>query len=128
MAAEISGMDHAGHCLSVRADLEIFHLGLGNQSMNRDCPAARLLTGKICRERQGVASPLRDDRLAIRRGFPQDAVGIGNQKGAPEANGPEFERFSPEYVLCIFPSYSIILSVAEAAARPITDGEWRTSY
>src|ERR1700689_445272 len=91
MAAEISGMDDAGYCLSVRADLEVFHFGLGNQSMNRDYPAAGLLTGKICRERQGVAPPLRDDRLAIGRGFAQDAVGVGNQEGASEANGPEAE-------------------------------------
>ena len=89
MAAEISGVDDARYRLSIRGGLglQVFHLGLGNQSVYRHHRSARVLAGKICRESQRVAAPLGDDRLAVRRAFANDAVGVGNQKGAPEAEG-----------------------------------------
>jgi len=49
---------------------------------------ARVLARKVCRERQGVAAPLCDDRLAIRRVFANDAVGVGNQDAPPKPKDP----------------------------------------
>src|ERR1700733_7521335 len=90
MTAKISGVDDTRHRLPIRRrlGLQAFHLGLGNQAMNRHHPSSSSgLAGKVRRKSQSVAAPLGDNRLAIGRGLANDAVGIGNQESSSQAEG-----------------------------------------
>ena len=89
VAAKISRVDDAGDRLPVRSGLrlKIFHLSLRNQAVDCNCSSAGLLAGKVRRQRECVAAPLRDHRFAIGGRFAQDAVGIGNQEGSSKTEG-----------------------------------------